>query len=288
MAGQDTPPLRLHRRLESNVTSQAGEDGIIRAIFEQLEIRDGTAVEFGAWDGEHLSNTAQLRGLGWRVCLIEGDEARFARLRDRFSGAANVICVHAWVTPSGPSSLDNLLAKEGLLEIDFLSIDIDGDDYHIWHQMGLRPKVVCIEFNPSIPPPISFVGKIGASQGSSLTAFAELAHRKGYSLAGATRLNAFFIRDDVADRFVQISAGEAYVAENARILISEYNGRNRLVDFNGLDRPALNPWTKEPSALVLKFRVRPRGVRPRAKKILLRWLWSALRSLHASHLQSDE
>jgi hypothetical protein len=55
-----------------NFTSQFGEDGII----EEILIRLGAVVpkyfvEFGAWDGVHLSNTHSLAKLGWSGLYIE-------------------------------------------------------------------------------------------------------------------------------------------------------------------------------------------------------------------------
>ncbi len=41
---------------------------------------------------------------------------------------------------------------------DFLSIDIDGCDYHIFEQLELfTPKIICIEFNHMIPNEVEFV-----------------------------------------------------------------------------------------------------------------------------------
>jgi hypothetical protein len=40
--------------------SQFGQDAIVRRPFGMLDIRDGWCVEFGAWDGVHLSNTSSL------------------------------------------------------------------------------------------------------------------------------------------------------------------------------------------------------------------------------------
>ena len=48
------------------MTSQGGEDGILEEIFRRIPVSaNQTAkrrwcVEFGAWDGVHLSNTRQL------------------------------------------------------------------------------------------------------------------------------------------------------------------------------------------------------------------------------------
>ena len=268
------PPLRLTRDHEFNFTSQCGEDGIVAAIFQALQIERGLAVEFGAWDGVYCSNTALLRDKGWRVCLIEGNEERFDSLRRAMSGNPKVTCLNAWVGIDEDNSLDWLLTNEGITEVDFLSIDIDGDDYHIFRDMALRPKVVCIEFNPTIPPPISMIGKVGEGQGSSLVALEALASSKAYTLVYATLWNAFFVRQDLASSFVAVAARDVYRPESARVLICEYNGRNRLVDFLGNDHQPWNPWAREPAALILNLRIIPR-----MRQALPAWVFSVRRRL---------
>ena len=44
------------KQYEQNVYSQNGEDGIIGEIVKRLSIEEGYFIEFGAWDGKHLSN----------------------------------------------------------------------------------------------------------------------------------------------------------------------------------------------------------------------------------------
>ena len=64
------------------------------------------------------------------------------------------------VSIEGKSSLKSLLQRHEIpFDFDFLSIDIDGADYHIWKSLGkeYRPLVVCIEFNPTIPNDIGLV-----------------------------------------------------------------------------------------------------------------------------------
>ena len=87
-------------------------------------------VELGAWDGKHLSNTYVLCEKGWRGCYIEGVAERYAQLC-RNIPAANVVRIHAFVTPDGANSLDNLLARDA---VDLLSIDIDSDDLAVWEE----------------------------------------------------------------------------------------------------------------------------------------------------------
>lgn len=48
-----------------NVNSQYGEDGVLQELVRRLGIANGQFVEFGAWDGQHLSNTRLLLEQGW-------------------------------------------------------------------------------------------------------------------------------------------------------------------------------------------------------------------------------
>ena len=54
------PGLRHLEASRRDVTSQNGEDGVISALFEAIGAGSRTAVEFGAWDGKHYSNTWNL------------------------------------------------------------------------------------------------------------------------------------------------------------------------------------------------------------------------------------
>ncbi len=170
-------PVRLSPADECNVHSQSGEDGIITKIFSTLHIERGTAVEFGAWDGVHLSNTALLRKNGWTTVLIEADPAKVKHLEQ--IACATTVVIAAMVEPEGESSLDRLLGTRGISEVDFLSIDIDGDDIHVLAGLALRPRVICIEFNPTIPPPHRFVNPRGTCCGSSIASLVRSGQHAG-------------------------------------------------------------------------------------------------------------
>ena len=64
-----------------NNFSQNGEDGIIEELNKRLRIkeqkRSNWCVEFGAWDGKHLSNTFNLIKKSWQGVYIEGDLCRY-------------------------------------------------------------------------------------------------------------------------------------------------------------------------------------------------------------------
>jgi hypothetical protein len=247
--------LELTNQHRHIVTSQRGEDGIIAAVFAHLGITKGTAVEFGAWDGVVLSNTAALRAAGWRVCLIEGDRERASALKASFAGNPNVIAIEAYVTTEGPTSLDRLLGGAGIDYIDFLSIDIDGADYAIFESLSIPATLACVEFNPTIPPPVVIAS---STLSSSLQAIADLGARKGYSLIFATDWNAFLIRNEFADRFVIKTPAEVYIADPARYVISAQDGRNMIIDASGREAEANNHWTGKPAAIALSSSGNPR------------------------------
>jgi hypothetical protein len=185
-----------------NVHSQLGEDGLLEYVLEHLPACPRYFVEFGAWDGLHLSNCAWLAEQGWAGCFIEGAPDRAQDAVRNYAQKPEVTVKAAYVTPTGESSLACLL-RDTKCPQDFgvLSIDIDGNDYHVWkHFDGYRPCVVIIEFNPTVPVHIAFVQPQGSEvqQGCSLAALHTLAAEKGYVLAGATHLNAVFVRADVA------------------------------------------------------------------------------------------
>jgi len=191
---------------KDDVTSQFGEDGIIRHIFEILPASDKWCVEFGAWDGKQHSNTFDLiTNHGWDGVLIEASEAKFGELTKNYSGFPRAQCINEFVQIEGENSLDSILSDTDIPEnFDLLSIDVDSCDYHIWESLtGFQPKLVVIEFNPSIPDDIIFIQdpNFELNHGNSLRALIELGKKKGYELIATTNTNGFFIRNEYFDLF---------------------------------------------------------------------------------------
>lgn len=182
----------------ANVNSQSGEDGIIEKVLEVLTENNHWCVEFGAWDGIHLSNTYNLiANKGYSAVLIEGDRKRFCQLQKNFQSNERVKPINAFVGFEEDNSLDSLLRSTDIpVDFDLLSIDIDGNDYHVWAAVKhYKPKVVVLEYNPTIPNPVEFVQArdIRINQGSSILSLDKLAKDKGYELVAATTLNAIFV-----------------------------------------------------------------------------------------------
>jgi hypothetical protein len=90
------------------------------------------------------------------------------------------------------------------LDFDLLSIDIDGNDYHVWDTVKTyKPRLVIIEFNPTIPSDIEFVQEKNNSinHGNSLLSLVKLGKSKGYELIATTYCNGFFVEKEFFDLF---------------------------------------------------------------------------------------
>jgi hypothetical protein len=197
---------------ESNVYSQFGEDGIVaeclRRISEVVDL-DRWCVEFGAWDGVHLSNTCRLiREQQYSAVLIEGDPDRYEELK-RNLPESRVKKVLQWVSLEGANSLDTILGNSEIPgDFDFLSIDIDSCDWHVWNSLkAFNPKVVCVEFNPTVPNACSFVQEADFSvkHGCGAKSLWDLGVQKGYVAVAGTMTNLIFVRED----FIEAVLGDS-------------------------------------------------------------------------------
>lgn len=192
---KDSQYLLQYRK---DIESQFGEDGIIEEIFKIVEPTSKWCVEFGAWDGKHFSNTYNLiANNGWTGVLIEGDKNRCEEIKKNHTGN-KIIPINAFVGwEEGENSLDTILAKTEISHnFDFLSIDIDGVDYHVWDSLKkYKPKVVVIEFNATIPSNIEFVQArdFKVKHGHSILSLTKLAKEKGYELISINQENAFYV-----------------------------------------------------------------------------------------------
>jgi hypothetical protein len=187
--------LEEHR---SDVYSQFGEDGMIRKALEVLPAGPRWCVELGAWDGHHLSNTRRLMAEdAWSGVFIEGDAGRAEELRATYRGNERAHCINAFASFQGSAALDDLLASTPIpTDFDLLSLDVDGNDFHLWRSLErYRPRLLVVEFNATIPNDIEWVQAADPDvhHGSSLAAFVRLGKAKGYELIATSDFNAFFV-----------------------------------------------------------------------------------------------
>jgi hypothetical protein len=230
-----------------NVYSQFGEDGIVQKIFEIIGTKSKIAVEFGAWDGFYLSNTANLwsKDLSWQAILIESDQERY---KDLIKNTSNYNCkpIHAMVGIDRDNNLETILKNHGITqEIDLLSIDIDGNDYYIFESLKtMRPRLIICEHNPTIPIDMDLYTEYSMKNnfGTSVKALIRIANQKGYKLIALTVTNAFFVLEKDFEKFKEfetdpklINVNDGYIT-----LVSTYDGEfafvanNKRVYFYGL------------------------------------------------------
>jgi len=204
------------------VYSQIDEDGIIEAIFDDIGTKTKFFVEVGAGNGLE-NNSHYLLHKGWRGVWVEGDPAQVEEIKAGCKRAAADagdldLCVYnGYVTSSNIDSiLGTCLAPFGLRpearpEIDLLSMDIDGNDLPVLSAISVvRPRVICAEYNPKFPPPLSLEGTLDDGEswsgddfyGASLQAFTDRLEKRGYTLVccNASGNNAFFVESSALAR----------------------------------------------------------------------------------------
>lgn len=198
---------------KKKIYSQNGEEGVIESIFDKIGYTNKWAIEFGAMDGKTISNTYYFREKhGFKRCLIEGDTKYVNKTDEKIK--------HALIT----SENINKLIKEVPDVYDFLSIDIDGDDYWVWKAMEKKARVVILEFHPGLPndfPIVCLEGRgtvksyegsrwrtrqddkknknlplLNGYYGANLVAYYRLAVEKGYEFVTTISDNAIFVLKD--------------------------------------------------------------------------------------------
>lgn len=245
------------------INSQSGEDGVIEKIFEVIGTANKWCVEFGASSGNKGNNTWRLiKEKGWSAVLLEAERALYHELCGYYSDDKQVVCLNETVSDGGLHSLDNILQKTNIpVEFDFVSVDIDGHDYHVWEAVVIyRPRVVMIEINPGIPLNMDFIQPkdIKTSCGSSLSAINKLAQKKGYQLIFASGVNAIFVREDLYDKFgiadnspkEILCAPESGGLKNSGIFFQFYDGSIVLLNVPRTNLLAYRKKIKEQSVWV--------------------------------------
>jgi len=214
-------PKRLLRH-GFKVYSQHEEDGIIQEIFRRIGTSKRTFVEFGVESGVEC-NTVKLLIEGWRGLWIEANAQACKAVSSAFEPFLHdrrLTLKQSLVTAENINTLIKSADVEG--EIDLLSIDIDFNDYWVWKAIEtVTPRVVVIEYNAGLHPPLSLTvpylpNRAGDGTnffGASLEALVRLGRAKGYRVVGCniSGSNAFFVREDLcADHFIEPATAEEH------------------------------------------------------------------------------
>ena len=222
--------------------SQFDEDGIIQEIFRRIGITNKTFLEIGVGDGLE-NNTLFLLLKGWKGVWIDGDSKNIKAIQNKFSflqDSGRLRTKLAWVDKD---NIDFLIQDLGLpQEIDLLSLDIDGNDYHVLENIVfLNPRAMVLEYNAKLPPPVKWVMAYDQYHtktntdyfGASLKSFEYLLYKKGYCLVGCniSGVNAFFVRKDLVEEHFHSDCSAENHYEDLKIWLLAAFGPGNGPDF---------------------------------------------------------
>lgn len=215
-------------------------DFLLKEIFKRLKIETGTFVEFGAWDGIHLSNTKLLFDDGWKGLLIESNSERFSQLKENYKNSN--VCVDNSFLNLSDCLFDDVYNSHLSDDIDFCSIDIDGLDLEIFETFNKNlPKVICIEGGQVLHPLQDRVSIEIASKNvqQSLLVMKKSFEEKGYKLLCSYQ-DCIFIKKEYFDLFdVEEDVVKNYVDGLICLpripyilnLLSDINYENEIIDI---------------------------------------------------------
>ncbi len=214
-----------------NKYSQYGEDGIIEKIFEIIGTDSKVCLEVGAGDGPGGSNIAHLwKDLEWKAILIEGDPERLKTLEPCIK-EGNCILVKQYIEKdeSLGKTIDSIVNDLGINQLDLLSLDVDGNDYHIFENLKIHPRVIIIEFNHTIPYYRDVYQQYADHSwdiGCSVAALQRLGKQKGYELVAVTDVNAIFVDRVYFDKFnaYETSLEKLFNTKYLKNIILSYSG----------------------------------------------------------------
>jgi hypothetical protein len=215
------------------IYSQDDDDGIIREIFNRIGTTNKIFVEFGVGDGL-CNNTLALLFDGWKGTWIEASAKKVRKIKSGLKktlSTGQLSILQAFVSRENIDQLISSQIREK--EIDLLSVDIDGNDFHVLEQIScISPRAIVIEYNAKFPPPLNYCMAYEESHiwngsdnfGASLKFLEIQLKKKGYLLVGCnlTGINAFFVREDlVSEKFLSPFTAENHY-EPARYYLAHF------------------------------------------------------------------
>ena len=200
--------------------SQFEEDGIILFILSSIGFKTRKVVEMCIGNGEECMAANLVINHGFQGFLFDGDADNIIHAKKFFNSKKDCILnfpyiKNSWITKENVNSL--LRNSCGEVEVDLLSLDVDGNDYYIWEAISvINPRLCVFETHNVIPSDLSltipykhdFNYEDGSSdesdfRGVSLLAMKKLSALKGYRLIGSHQngFNVFFLRNDIGQDF---------------------------------------------------------------------------------------
>jgi hypothetical protein len=248
---------------EFRIFSQFGDDGIIQYLTSHIAFRSKTFIEFGVENYAESNTRFLLMNNNWSGLVLDGSEDNITGLKQcDYYWRYDLVAESAFITAE---NINDLLSHRTFAEVGLLHIDIDGNDYWIWHSINsIQPAVVIVEYNSvfgkeraiTIPYSPGFQRtKAHYSNlyfGASLPALTSLGARKGYAFVGSNSAgnNAYFVRVDLLNEDIkEVSIEQGYrmskfrESRNQEGDLTYLAGEDRLRQISGL--PVVNVETDE-------------------------------------------
>ena len=198
------------RTSELRIFSQNGEDGVLHALINALNIEEFFFVEFGIGDGWSCNTRALAEVFDWGGVYFEINKTDYLKAKEKYISSDKVSIFNQAIsreTVNAQFSEANVPHKFGVL-----SLDIDGQDYWVLEALAeqYEPAIMVLEYNSSrasndMQVEIQDLDQqhvLSASWGASLGALSALAEKKGYELVHTEMagVNAFFVRKELLDK----------------------------------------------------------------------------------------
>ncbi|MEZ0359016.1 hypothetical protein [Mycobacterium sp. SA01] len=210
--------------------SEFEEDGILLYVLAGIGMKTRRVVEIGCGTGAVNMSSNLILNHGYKGYLFDGSSSNINAADAFYRSKKDCHLIRpelkqSWITRA---NVNEVLASAGAAgEVDVFSLDIDGNDWHIWDAIDvIQPRICVFETNDIIPGDLSltipYVPDFNYRdlpeehqdfRSVSLLAMSRLSAAKGYRLIGAHRhgFNVFFMRNDVGrELFPEILISEIH------------------------------------------------------------------------------
>ena len=205
---------------EWKIFSQWGEDGIIDFLVSEVSIVNKTFIEFGVENFSESNCRYLLMKSDWNGFVMDSSQKNIKKLKNSYYFWKYDL--QTFVAFIDINNINELLIKSGFeRDLGILSIDIDGNDYHILNKIDcFDPRIIICEFNPlfgndrkiTVPyDPKFYRTKKHYSNlywGASINALRSLLTKQDYTLVGTGMQggNAYFIKNSLMTDRLRILA----------------------------------------------------------------------------------
>jgi hypothetical protein len=196
---------------EFKIFSQWGEDGIIDFLIREIPIDNKTFIEFGVEDFSESNCRFLLMNFDWSGFVIDASKTNIKKLKNSYYFWKYDL--HALTAIIDKDNVNELLKKSNFdKDLGILSIDIDGNDYHVLNNINcFEPRIIICEFNPifgkDLKITVPYDPKFQRTRkhysnlycGASIKALICLLNKREYTLIGTGMLgcNAYFVKNSL-------------------------------------------------------------------------------------------